>query len=63
YKPAITRHRARRSALRALVDQAFDGAFGPLMHFLLEEGKLTAAQRRKLMELLGDHRKKKGESK
>jgi hypothetical protein len=45
------------------VDQAFDGAFGPLMHFLLEEGKLTAAQRRKLMELLGDHRKKKGESK
>jgi predicted transcriptional regulator len=63
YKPAITRHRARHSALRALADQAFDGAFGPLMHFLLEEGKLTAAQRRKLMELLGDHRKKKGESK
>ena len=63
YEPAITRHKARRSALRALVDQAFDGAFGPLMHFLLEEEKLTAGQRRKLMKLLGDHRKKKGESK
>ena len=62
-KPAGTRHKAQRSALRALADQAFDGAFGPLMHFLLREEKLTAAQRRKLMELLGDHRKKKGEKK
>ena len=34
YEPIVSRSRARSNALRALVDQAFDGAFGPMLHFL-----------------------------
>ena len=43
YEPVLSRQRAQRSALRTLADVAFDGAFGPLMHFLAEEEKLFEA--------------------
>lgn len=59
YEPVISKQKARQTALSALANQAFDGAFGPLMHFLLEEEKLTARQRRELMKLLESSRKKK----
>ena len=52
YEPKITKRKARMAALGSLVDEAFDGAFGSLMHFLLEEEALTSTQRRKLMERL-----------
>ena len=58
YEPLVSREKARRSALRMLANQAFDGAFGPLMHFLLEDQKLTAKQRKELMEILAKNRKK-----
>jgi predicted transcriptional regulator len=63
YEPVLSRQKAQQNALRALANQAFDGAFGPLMHFLLEEEKLTAKQRRELINLLESNRKKKGERK
>ena len=34
YEPQVERADARRSAVRALLDQAFDGAFAPLLHFI-----------------------------
>lgn len=52
YKPLLTRQNARRNALKSLANQAFDGAFGPLMHFLLEDQKVTPKQRRELMEAI-----------
>ena len=52
YEPILSRREARQSALRIVLNQAFDGAFGPLMHFLLEDQKLSATQRRELMEIL-----------
>lgn len=52
YEPLLTRHKARRGALRKLVDQAFDGAFGPLMHFLVDEQHLSPQQRQELIEAL-----------
>jgi BlaI family penicillinase repressor len=52
YTPVLTRQNARRSALKTLANQAFDGAFGPLMHFLLEDQKLSAKQKQKLLEAL-----------
>lgn len=58
YEPVLTRRNAQRSALKSLVNQAFDGAFGPLMHFLLEDEKLTDKQKEELLNVL-----KKGESK
>ncbi len=52
YEPILTRQNAQRNALKSLVNQAFDGAFGPLMHFLVEDQKLTDQQKEKLVELL-----------
>jgi BlaI family penicillinase repressor len=63
YEPILTRQQARRTALRAVLDHAFDGAFGPLMHFLVEDGKLTSKQRQELIEILARTRRTKGERK
>ena len=52
YDPLVTRNKARRNALKSLVNQAFGGAFGPLMHFLLEEQNLSEKQRSELVRLL-----------
>jgi len=52
YEPVLTRRRARSTALKLLMENAFEGAFGPLMHFLLDEEKLSASERRHLGALL-----------
>ena len=52
YEPLISRIRARRSALKSLVNQAFDGALGPMMHFLVEQENISEKQREELVELL-----------
>jgi BlaI family penicillinase repressor len=52
YEPLLTRENAQRVALKSLVNQAFDGAFGPLMHFLLEDQKLTDKQKEELLRVL-----------
>jgi predicted transcriptional regulator len=58
YEPLLTRRSARAKALSALAADAFDGAFGTLMHFLVEEEKLSPDERGKLMSLLQENRKK-----
>lgn len=58
YEPIITRQNAQRNALKSLVNQAFDGAFGPLMHFLVEDQKLSENQKEELLTVL-----KEGEQK
>ncbi|MGA2915184.1 MAG: BlaI/MecI/CopY family transcriptional regulator [Sedimentisphaerales bacterium] len=62
YEPLLSRQMARRNALKSLVNQAFDGAFGPLMHFLLEDQKLTAEQRRQLLNAIQKQNDSKKES-
>jgi len=52
YEPLVTRKQARRSAVRALAERAFDGAFAPLLHFLVSEQKLSPRQREELLKLL-----------
>jgi BlaI family transcriptional regulator, penicillinase repressor len=52
YEPILTRLQARRSALKSLANQAFDGAFGPLMHFLLEDQKLSGKQKEEILQAL-----------
>ena len=54
YKPRLTRRRARLTALRSLVEQGFDGAFGSLLHFVVEEEKLSPSERRRLRQLLDE---------
>ncbi len=52
YEPLVTRMQARRSAVRSLLDRAFDGAFGSLFHYLVDEERLSPEQRRELRGLL-----------
>ena len=59
YKPLISQRKARLNAFKSLLDQAFNGATGPLVHFLIEEQKLSDKQRQEILGVLGD--KDKGE--
>jgi BlaI family penicillinase repressor len=52
YEPLVSQRKARLSAFRSLLDQAFDGAVGPLVHFLAEEKQLTAKEKRELRKIL-----------
>jgi BlaI family penicillinase repressor len=63
YEPILTRQQARSAALRTVLDHAFDGAFGPMMHFLVEDQKLSPKQRQELIALLETARRTKGEQK
>jgi len=63
YEPLISQRKARLNAFRSLLDQSFDGAMGPLMHFMLQEQKLNAKQKKELIEILGNESEKTGEIK
>lgn len=52
YSPLVTRAAARKLAVHDLLDRAFDGAFGPLLHFLADDSALTDKDRKELTELL-----------
>ena len=52
YTPRLSRKAAQRSALGALFDRVLNGALEPLAHFLIEERKLSAEERRRLIEML-----------
>jgi BlaI family penicillinase repressor len=60
YEPILSRENARRTALKTLVNQAFDGAYGPLMHFLVSDSNLTAKQRQALAKALGGQAERRG---
>jgi BlaI family penicillinase repressor len=63
YEPLVSQRKARLSAFRLLLDQSFDGAMGPLMHFLLQEQKLNTKQKQELIEILQNESEKSGEAK
>ena len=63
YEPLVSRRKARLSAFRSMLDQAFEGAMGPLVHFLVEEKQLTPRQSNELATLLQNEAKHKGEKK
>ena len=52
YKPLVTQKKAQSSAFKSLLDQAFNGATGPLVHFLIEEQKLSKKQRQEILNVL-----------
>jgi BlaI family penicillinase repressor len=52
YEPLIAEDRTRRGALAELFDKVLDGAVEPLMHFLVEEKKLSKKERRELIRML-----------
>ena len=52
YQPRLAREKARKSALHTLLDTAFGGAVGPLLHFLLEDEKLSPRERAEIEKML-----------
>jgi BlaI family penicillinase repressor len=54
FEPVLTRPQARRSALRSLLDRAFDGTFGGLLQHLIAEERLSERDRKKLADLLDE---------
>jgi BlaI family penicillinase repressor len=63
YTPRVSQRKARNSAFRSMLNQAFEGTMGPLVHFLAEERQLTPKQRKALERLLQDEAEGKGETK
>lgn len=61
YDPLVSQQKARLSAFRSLLDQAFDGAIGPLVHFLAEEKQLSAKEKKELARILESEAEHKGE--
>ena len=58
YGPLVSQRKARISAFRSLMDQAFDGAFGPMMYFLAEDESLSAGERKELIKILSGKKQK-----
>ncbi len=60
YEPLVSLKKARRTALRTFLNQAFDGAVEPLLNFLAEERKLSDKQRKDLVKILQNEEARKG---
>jgi len=54
YDPLASHEEALRVEVSTLADRAFDGMFGPLVHFLLSERKLSKKDRAELRQMLDD---------
>ncbi len=52
FRPIVSRDKATRTAFRAFIDRAFDGAVGGLLHHLAREEKLTKRDRELLRRTL-----------
>jgi predicted transcriptional regulator len=52
YVPQVTCDEARRSAVRGLIDRAFEGAVGSLIHHLAEGERLSPRDRAALRALI-----------
>ncbi len=54
FSPLLQEEAARQSAVDSLLERAFDGAFGSLMHFLMKNQSLSPRKRRELERLLAE---------
>ncbi len=63
YEALVSPQSARGSAWSSFLNQAFDGAMEPLLHFLVKERKLTRKQRRQLAQLLEEEERREKEGK
>lgn len=52
YEPILSRQQACSTALTTLLDHGFEGAFGRLMLFLVEDQRLNPKQRKELIKIL-----------
>ena len=61
YEALVSPQAARGSAWSSFLNQAFDGAMEPLLHFLVRERRLTKKQRRQLARLLEEEERREKE--
>ena len=54
YAPLVSREQARGSAVKSLIDRAFDGTFGSLVTHLMKHERLSKKDRQKLTELFAE---------
>lgn len=52
FVPLVSREDARRSAVRSLLERAFDGTFGSLVQHMVTQEKLSAGEKKKLAAML-----------
>jgi len=62
YRSVLSQGRAQRSAAKSLVERAFDGAVGPLVHELMKSEELTDQERAELQQMLQRLGNKDGDS-
>ena len=55
FTPLVSRRDARGTAVRSLLERAFDGTLGSLMHHMLSEERLSKRDREELRRLLDEH--------
>lgn len=60
YEPCMEQDQARKKAVRHLFDKVLDGAAAPLMHFLIEERKISEKEREALIRMLSERNRKGG---
>jgi len=60
YEPLLSRSDARKRAIGSLIERAFDGTIGALVHHLLADEQLSADDRRELRELIDRERAAEG---
>jgi BlaI family penicillinase repressor len=52
YAPLLEQGTARRSAVKKLLERAFDGTFGSLLHHMVDEESLSRKERTALRKML-----------
>ncbi len=57
YASCMSRQVARRSAVRSLLDKAFDGTFGSLLHHLVDDERLSAKEKSALRKALATRKR------
>lgn len=58
YEPAVEQKRARKAALRDMIDRVFEGAAGPLLAHLVDHESLSRSERKRLATLIEEVEKK-----
>jgi BlaI family penicillinase repressor len=58
YRSAITKSQAQRSEIARTVKRAFDGAFTPMMQFLIESEQLSEGEYRTLERMIKNRNRK-----
>ena len=63
YRSAVTKTQARRSEILRMAKRAFDGAFMPVMQFLIEKEEMSDDDYRQLEKLIRARRQKSASAK